>query len=133
MKAIELDSTNLLAVENLIEMYLLTNRVADFKELYAKYKTDILKREGGTLCAFYETIEGYLQQDVPKMKTTVSDFLRIITPGKQRRSTWDFEDALGAIKPKADSSHGAILLALIEVVRGNADRDETLGKIESLT
>jgi tetratricopeptide (TPR) repeat protein len=131
-KASELDPSNILVIENLIELYLLTNRFADYKEIYTKNKATIKSKAGDALCTYFEALESYLQQDVPKLKKNISDYLSTLTPDKQKISPWDFNDVLNALKPKPDNSLGAFLLLLIEVIRGGIDRDGALKKLNEI-
>jgi tetratricopeptide (TPR) repeat protein len=128
-RIIEIDPTNIPTIENLSELYLITNRLADFNELYTKNKAAIKSKGDEALCAYFEAMENYLRQNAPGLKQSIVNYLTSLTTDKEKRTPWDFNDALRALKPKPDDPLGAMILLLIEVLRGTIGRDETITKL----
>lgn len=131
-QAAKLDSENLSSIMNLIELYLLTKRFDEYESLYSKNKQSIITRDNASLTFYFEALELYLKQDLSSLKTLASNFIATASTGKQKRTDWDFKDALKALSPKPDEQLGELLLLIIAFLRGEVSQEDTLSKINSL-
>ena len=128
-KLVELDQNNLNAVTNLLELYLITNRLDDFRTLYQKNKAGITAKDGAPITTYFEVLEAYQQNDVIKMKSLIQEYIKSLTSNKEKRTIWDFSDAQKALSPKSDEDRGALLNVLIAILTGELDREEATKKL----
>ncbi len=128
-QATKLDADDLNAVMNLIELYLLTKRFDDFEALYSKNKQAVITRHSAALSFYFEALELFLKKDLNKLKSLTSNFIATVSPGKQKRTDWDFKDALKELAPKPDEQLSELLLLIIEFLRGEVSKEEVLNKI----
>jgi tetratricopeptide (TPR) repeat protein len=128
-KLVEIDQNNFIAVSNLLEIYLITNRLDDFRALYQKNKAGVTAQEGAPITTYFEVLEAYQQNDVPKIKNLIQEYIKSLTSNKEKRTAWDFSDAQKALSPKSDEARGALLNVLVAILTGELDREEATKKL----
>jgi tetratricopeptide (TPR) repeat protein len=128
-KAVQLDPSDLAAVMNLSELFLITNRIDEFQALYAKNKMEIAKTQGPALTAYFEILVAYQSNDLGGMRNLMRDYFTSLQTDKELRASWDFADATKALSPKSDEPRGGLLIAFIDVVKGTKDRKEAMALI----
>jgi tetratricopeptide (TPR) repeat protein len=125
-KMLEVDPTNTNAVDNLLELHLLANRLDDFQKLYTPNKSPLLARNGPSISVYFEVLQAYQKQDVGLIKTLMRDYIASLQSDKEKRTTWDFSDMQKCLSPKPTEPRGALLNAFVSVLTGNMDRNEAL-------
>ena len=85
-RVIELEPNSFGSIKNLMELYLLTNQLEEFKELYTKNKRAMLERGDGPICTFFEALENYLTNNAPGLKETVKNYLKELSAEKEKRT-----------------------------------------------
>lgn len=133
-KVVQLDQSNMNALANLLELYLIKNSMDEFRGLYSKNKALIVsQRSDATSTATYlEVLEAYQLGDVTKMKSLAEGYLNSMTSEKEKRTDWDFSDVKKFLAPKQDEPKGAILNILMSVMTGDMERGEAMRKISDV-
>jgi tetratricopeptide (TPR) repeat protein len=133
-KAVQLDQSNMVALANLLELYLIKNSIDEFHGLYSKNKALIVSQrsDATSTATYFEVLEQYQLDDVTKMKSLVEGYLKSMTSEKEKRTVWDFSDVKKFLAPKQDEPKGAILNILMSVMNGDMERGEAMSKISDV-
>jgi tetratricopeptide (TPR) repeat protein len=128
-KVLEIDDSNVSAITNLLELFLLTSRIDEFVSLYSKWKTIIQAIDNSAVSTYLEVLEAYQRNKPEEMKRLIRQYVLSITPDKQVRTRWNFADVKKTLNPDAGGIRGALLLLLIQIMSGEIDRDEAIKRL----
>ena len=133
-KVVQLDQSNISAVGNLLELYLIKNSLDEFHGLYSKNKALIVSHrpDATAVTTYLGVLEAYQLGDVAKMKSLAEGYLKSLTSEKEKRSEWDFRDVKKLLAPKQEEPKGAILNMLLSVITGDMERGEAMRKISDV-
>ena len=130
-KIFSLDPSNTSALTNLLENYLISNRIDDYEPLVKKHTQQLETRENAEyLIAYFETLKNYQLDDIKKMKAIIMESLEKCKAGKSKRVNWDFSDVNKFLAIKKAGKKKTMLLLFINVLHGDLDRDDAIKKID---
>jgi tetratricopeptide (TPR) repeat protein len=130
-RVLELDGNNFHTAANLVELYLITNRLTDFSALLAKHRLPI-ERVYGDLPVYFEALEKYQRDDTQGLRRTVDEYIQSFPSKKVKRSSWVFDDAINVLQPKDGQTKGELLLLLISAVKGETDKTDAIKKLAAI-
>lgn len=129
-KLFNLDTTDTGHLLNLLEIYLISNRLDDYESLIRKHVQLIQARPDSEHVLPYLNILKYYQLgDLGKMKEVAKNIAEKCSPGKAKRNKWDYSDVSRYLETKPADEKKDLLMLLINLLHGNLDRDEALKKI----
>ncbi len=133
-KIFSLEPSDTDALINSLEIYLISNRIDDYEPLVKKHAEQIKTRENDEyLIQYFEALKNYQLEDIKRMKGIIEENLKKYKAGKLKRLNWDFTDVISYLSTKPIDNNKTILLLLINVLKGDLDRDDALKKINELS
>jgi len=131
-KKLSLDASDTSALTNLLEIYLISNRIEEYEAMAKKHAQQIEARENGFyLIPYFESLKCYQLNAVDKMKEIIKVNLKKFNPGKTKRLDWTFSDLYRYLADKPADKKKSILLLFVNVLSGDLDRDDAILKIDS--
>ncbi|MDD5451844.1 MAG: hypothetical protein PHT49_08140 [Desulfovibrionales bacterium] len=117
---------------NLLEVLLISNRIAEYEPLVKKHAQQLeVRPDAAYLISYFEALKYYQLDELAKMKSAVKETLERCSPGTSKRLEWNFSDVNRYLANKPEDEKKALLLLLINVLQGKADRDDTLKKLSA--
>ena len=132
---IDLEPSKESATVNLMELYLLLNKIEDFNNLYKPNKTVVESRGGETGVKYYfEVLKKYQFKKYDDLKELVEKYIALLPPGKGKQFHWDFSDLQTYLKAKPPDMGTSLLLIFINLAKGDISTEEAkveIGKINN--
>lgn len=132
-KVVEIEPNNIFAVENIAELYIITNQIDEFDLFYKKHKSVLQSISNGVLIIYFDTLRNYINNNVDEMKRIIRGYIESLTQEKSKKTNWDFTDIVVAFSPKNDEAKGALLLLLISILKGELNNLEAINKFNAIS
>ena len=110
---------------NLCELFLLTKKTTEFKELYNKYKTIVDSQYEKKISTYFQLLLHYQENKGDEMQRLIIEFLssKKIHEIPMRNSAWVFDDARKILKKEPNSKAKTHITNFIELLKGNLNQE----------
>lgn len=113
------ESDDLIAITNLLELYLILNRLPEYRSLYNEKKTLIQTKEDWPFLETYFCIlENYQSNNYPEMLRTIIAFSERLTGDKIPKTKWGFEEIEKFLTNVPSDKKKSLLQIFIKLITG---------------
>ncbi|MCK4957707.1 MAG: hypothetical protein KAS49_08725 [Candidatus Cloacimonetes bacterium] len=120
-----IESDNVSAIQELAELYLLTNRQEDFSEFRNQNKNILAINSNNILSILLEVLYQYNQKDIEEIDKYTNQILQGLDENERKKvCDWEFSDIRNAIKNDQNSELRKHLECFIKIVSGQMSKKE---------
>jgi len=122
--SLEIDDSDLNARVNLCELYLLSNNIVQFNNLYTNIKQEINEIYKGIVNTYFEALKFYIEGNDIELKKLLATFLSSCEPGKKKRTRWGFEEVEIFLKDRPAGAAKEIISNLTSFLKGEKEIED---------
>lgn len=119
------------ALLNLLELYLITDNIKKYEELYKEYEASINNKASSITQKYFSVLHAYFTKNYTKMKNDIILCSEIECTEKLKMGTWTFSEILSTLKTKPDDINKIIMNSFIQYLNGEIENLELIKLIES--
>jgi len=119
-KILEIEPENNFIVCNLLETLAITNKTAEFNELYAKHKAAVDAKDDGALIVYLRALLALTKGDIGNAKAQLAPFVSKCPEGAAARlGRWEFDESMHVISRMPDGESKALALKVVQFFQGS--------------
>jgi len=122
---IDIEPSHAGAIVDLMELYLLLNKIDDFDDLYKRNKTIVESRGGERGVKYYfDILREYQLKKYDDVRRLVERYIEPLPFGKEKRIQWDFSDVRTYLKSNPSDTGRNLLELFIKLASGDISTEE---------
>jgi len=118
------------ALLNLLELYLITDNIQKYEELYQEYEASINNKASALTQKYFSILHAYFTKNYTKMKNEIILCLEIECTEKIKMGSWSFSEILSTLKTKPDDKNKIMIYSFIKYLNSEIENSELIKLID---
>ena len=120
------DPENKGAIADLLELFLFTNRIPEYEDLYGKNSSLVDQRDDRKLTMYFHLLQKYQLGKEDEMETLTSQYMASLPAEKGKLVEWQFGDVTRFLDSRPDSRGKTLLKAFVGLLGGSISKDDAM-------
>jgi tetratricopeptide (TPR) repeat protein len=121
---LKVDTTNQGAIQNLLELYLIVNRIQEYEELYTKNQSWLVAKNAPVFEMYFSVLKCYQLGQLQQIEEKIKEYLKQFSDEKKIAIKWSFDEVNNFLKGKPASKQKTLIILFIQLLEGKITKKE---------